>query len=146
MTTARDFILAVRQQQNPRTIKLRWSGEPVQHDETVSEYEMRRQVPNFFRTPHGKRETVTVYRGFLIVRNTRQFTGCRPERCTQLYIYLRNLEGSADMLHVDGAGNSVKSAQRRVDRILACGCIDESQAEPVLPGEKVETTQIDVTL
>jgi hypothetical protein len=144
MTTARDFILAVRQAQNPRSIKLRWSGEPVQHDETVSEYEMRRDCRNFFSTPHGKRETITVYRGFLIVRNTRQFTGCRPERCTQLYIYLRSLEGSPDMLHVDGAGNSVKSAQRRVDRILACGCIDESQAEPVLPAEPAQ--KIDLTL
>jgi hypothetical protein len=47
---------------------------------------IRRACPVFFKHPHGKRETFTVYRGFLIVRNTNTFGG-ETMRCTTLYAY-----------------------------------------------------------
>lgn len=83
-------------------------------------YDMRRNCPQFFRTPHGKRETYTEYRGQLIVRNTVQFTGCKPERKTTLYLYLPN--GYPDSKSPDffcvGCARDIASAKRMIDRLL----------------------------
>jgi len=128
------MTLQVREPEHLRHIKLEWSDERVLHDEHATESEMRSQCPTFFRTPHGKRETMTFYRGFIIIRNTRTYSDRSTERCTQLYIYLRNPNGGgADTLHVNDPGRSVKSAKRVVDRILATRHLDPSQA-PELPG------------
>lgn len=90
-------------------------GAPVEHDDDVSELDMRAAMPNFFRNRFGKRETYTFHRGFIICRYTAQFTGCRPTRKTVLYLYSKK---DRDVFHIDGAGNSVRSAMRRVDWIL----------------------------
>ena len=104
-----------------RQIKLLFSVEPVEHDDSVGESEVRNLLPSFFRTPHGKRETYSFYRGFIIVRNTRQYTGCRPERYTQVYIII---PADRNVFHVGFDGNTVKSAQRMIDRILNIGRLD----------------------
>ena len=55
-------------------------------DESNTQYDLKRNHPLFFETPHGKRETITVHRGCVIIRNTLQFTGFPPKRCTQVYL------------------------------------------------------------
>lgn len=93
------------------------------HDETKSESEIRSTVPNFFNVKFGKRETYCFYRGFVITRSTRQFTGCAPERLTFLYVYLPNSGGTPDLLHVNTDATSVRAAKQHVDRILESGIL-----------------------
>lgn len=101
-------------------IKLQ-GGSEVDFDTTATEETMRHNCPLFFRTPHGKRETYTVYNGSLIVRNTVQFTGCRPQRMTAVYLCLSNLAGHPDLFCVSAGSNisSIAQAKRLVDRIIA---------------------------
>lgn len=59
----------------------------IEIDEHASLSDMQSCEPLFFKTKHGKRETYTVYRGFLIVRNTVQFTGEASHRRTVVYAF-----------------------------------------------------------
>jgi hypothetical protein len=92
-------------------------------DESTELSTIERNVPLFFKTPHGKRETYDVYRGFLIVRNTVQFTGGKPERRTVVYAYTDDLEGSPNTFCVSTGGNLTGKphAKRLIDKILAEG-------------------------
>ena len=56
-------------------------------DENASLHDIENNCPLFFKTKHGKRETYSVYRGCLIVRATRQYTGTKPYRDTTVYLY-----------------------------------------------------------
>jgi hypothetical protein len=96
-------------------------------DESASLSDMQEGCPVFFRTPLGKRETYTVYRGCLIVRNTVQFTGNKPKRKTTVYLYLP--EGFPDSKRpntscISVGHDSVKSieqAKRLIDRVIETG-------------------------
>jgi hypothetical protein len=94
-------------------------------NEYSSEYDMRNTCPKFFVTPHGNRETFTVYRGQLIVRNTVQFTGCKPTRRTALYLYLVNCQNDncvPDLLCV-GWPSSIRKTKRLIDEIITRGFV-----------------------
>jgi hypothetical protein len=99
------------------------NGYPV--DESTSLQEIQRTIPLFFRTPHGKRETIDVYRGFLIVRNTVKFTGCKPERWTAVYLFTSDLEGQPGTLcvttPVENTVINIAQARRLIDRIIKNG-------------------------
>jgi hypothetical protein len=105
------------------TITFVASGNHYVIDEATSLAAIERGEPLFFKTTHGKRETYETYRGFLIVRNTVQFTGCKPERRTVVYLYTDDLEGRPGTLCVS-AGSKVGStaqARRLIDRIIETG-------------------------
>ena len=98
-------------------------------DEWTSESQMRNECPTFFRTPHGKRESVIVHRGQIIVRNTVQFTGCKPERRTTVYLYViedSDRRPTHDMICISTNIhlNSVAQAKRFIDRVLDSGKVD----------------------
>lgn len=119
MATAEDRFLIV---------KSRNTGSRFKVDQWTSEHEMRCRCPKFFQTPHGKRETYTIHRGQLIVRNTVQFTGCKPERRTVVYLYViesldDKLHGTPDTLCVSSQENvnSIAQAKRLIDRLLDNG-------------------------
>ena len=79
---------------------------------------------HFFRTPHGKRETFTFYRGCIIVRNTVTFTGCKPERRTTVYLFAEEgwSEGTrADVLCCGSDFSGIPQAKRYIDRMLKEG-------------------------
>ena len=87
--------------------------------ETIPESEVRNNLHCFFRTPHGKRETVEVYRGFLIVRCTVECTGARPERHTAIYAYVypeKDVHCCAT-----GSDGGLSGARHLVDRMLETG-------------------------
>jgi len=93
------------------------SDEPHKIDEHTSESDIRSECPNFFKTPHGKRETYTMYRGAIIVRNTVRFSGCEPTRMTAVYLFDTKSKDTVCL-----AGNNVtniRQAKRLVDRVLA---------------------------
>jgi hypothetical protein len=92
----------------------------IEINENTSLSDMERNCPLFFKTKHGKRETYTIHRGQLIVRNTVQFTGGRPERKTAVYMYTPDLEGSPDLFCVSSGSNlkSIDGAKGLIDRII----------------------------
>jgi len=102
----------------------RGDGTPIGHvDEHTSLAHMRAECAAFFRSPCGKRETITVHRGQLVARGTVRFTGCRPTRKTVVYLYFRDGELKDDTLCVStGDGiDTVAKAKVLIDRILDSG-------------------------
>lgn len=90
-------------------------------DEQASLLDMERACPRFFKTKHGNRETHSVYRGCLIVRNTVNFTA-GPKRTTTVYLFTV-LDGTKH-LFCSSAGsdiNSIRQARRHIDKILDGG-------------------------
>jgi hypothetical protein len=69
-----------------RVICLNSTGSLWLVDEWMSENEIRRQCNHFFSCTHGSRETYTMHRGQIIVRNTNTFGGGTPQRCTTVYL------------------------------------------------------------
>jgi len=111
--------------QQEHVITFTSTGSRFKVTETSAECEMRNRCPVFFRTPHGKRETFTVYRGQLIVRNTVDFGGGKPQRRTVVYLYLvESLDdsehGMPDLFCV-GHPDGVRQAKRLIDQILESG-------------------------
>jgi hypothetical protein len=102
------------------TIKL--STCEVQVSETTTLDTIRINCPTFFKTPHGKRETYSMYRGFLIVRNTVRYSNI-SERRTAIYLYTNDLEGSPGTLCVSGGQDlkTIKQTKKLVDRIITTG-------------------------
>ena len=99
-------------------------------DQWAAEHQMRSDCPNFFRTPHGKRESIIIHRGQIIVRNTVTFTGCRPERRTTVYLYViedSDRKSTHDMICISTnvSLNSVAQAKRFIDRVLEDGKVDD---------------------
>ena len=92
-------------------------GNPIgKIDTNTSLNTMREECPNFFRKPHGKRETFTIYRGQIIVRNTVQFTNMPPTRRTVAYLYLVDQK---DMSYISADSSiNVAKAKRLIDKIL----------------------------
>ena len=89
-------------------------------DESTSLGTIQNACPVFFKTPHGKRETYDTYRGFLIVRNTVQFTGGKPTRRTTVYLFdLDSKDTFCVSAGVDLGG--VPHAEALIDHILAEG-------------------------
>jgi len=89
-------------------------------DESTSLSTIQAACSTFFKTPHGKRETYDTYRGFLIVRNTVQFTGGKPERRTTVYLFdLDTNDTFCVSAGVDLSG--VAHAEALIDRILTMG-------------------------
>lgn len=88
-------------------------------DELASLVDMERECPLFFKTKHGNRETYTVYRGCLIVRNTVNFTHGK-ERKTTVYAFFHDTESGYDLLCVSAGSkiNSVITAKRLIDRMI----------------------------
>jgi hypothetical protein len=77
----------------------------------------------FFRTKFGARETYTVHRGCLIVRNTVTFTGQLPTRRTAVYLVTDSLEGHPDTFCVQPGSEhlTVRQAKKFLDQILDRG-------------------------
>lgn len=101
-------------------------------DDESSLDQMQEQEPKFFATPHGKRETYSVYRGCLIVRNTPRFTMDRhrkPERKTAVYLFYPladvpkdGVDNYAGLTNLAGSDpKTVTQAKRLIDRVLDNG-------------------------
>jgi hypothetical protein len=93
--------------------------------------EMENMLVHFFKKPHGNRETYTVYRGCLIVRCTVNF-GNGPERKTTCYLFYKTPapEGSGRLptastscINPDSPPNSIKGAERLIDKVLDGGVV-----------------------
>ncbi len=102
-------------------------GEERVTNEQASLVDMERACPRFFRNQHGKRETHTVYRGFLIVRATDVHACNAPVRRTSVYLFLPEGYGEEspgpDMSCVSACTNvnSIPQAKRYIDRLLEHG-------------------------
>jgi len=99
-----------------RNIKYKHSLGTLEHDDGITESEIRNAIPNFFKTKFGKRETFTFYRGFVICRHTVQFTGEKPKRRTVVYVYVPEFK---DTLCVTSELGSIRQAKAYIDVILA---------------------------
>lgn len=108
----------------PKTVTIKATGNVYEVNEHKSLSDMERAEPLFFKTPHGKRETYTIHRGQLIVRNTVQFTGCKPERKTTVYLFLHDTDtNNWSTLHAGGA-STLYQAKKLIDHILDTGIHD----------------------
>jgi hypothetical protein len=98
------------------------TGAVARVSESTSLAEIKTKVPSFFTTPFGKRETYTMYRGFLIVRNTVQFSS-GSERKTIVYLFTHNLEGRPDTFCVSPGTqlSGIQDAKKLIDKILETG-------------------------
>lgn len=100
------------------TVTLESINAKYEVDENACLVDIERAEPLFFKTPHGKRETFTVYRGFLIVRNTVRITN-KPERRTVVYIFGKSsTSGELQTLCVFHP-NGIPQAKRMIDKALA---------------------------
>ena len=107
-----------------RQITIKATGNVYEVNEWTSIVDMERAEPLFFKTPHGKRETFTIHRGQLIVRNTVTFTGCKPQRMTTVYLFLHDTDADSwSTLHA-GSASSIYQAKKLIDRILDSGIHD----------------------
>jgi hypothetical protein len=94
-------------------------------DENASFSDMERVCHGFFKTTHGKRESYSVHRGFLIVRATTEI--CRvPTRMTSVFMFLpegHEDSGRPDLFCVSGCVTlrSISQAKRYIDDLLAHG-------------------------
>lgn len=105
------------------------TGSLWQIDEWLSQSDVERECSLFFKCTHGQRETYTMHRGQLIVRNTVTFTGMRPQRKTTVYLvtthevhrgnWHRTPNFETFCLGSDYSG--IESAKRAIDRVLEEG-------------------------
>jgi len=84
-------------------------------DETLSLGEMESACPEFFKTPHGTRETYHVHRGFLIVRNTVTFDRQKTRR-TNVYVFAKGDQPS--LIIWNRKLSSIKHAQKLIDHLI----------------------------
>jgi hypothetical protein len=112
-----------------RVICLNGTGSLWQIDERLSLSDIERNCPKFFSCTHGKRETYTIYRGQLIVRNTVQFTGMPKKRKTTVYLVVTHQvsrgnwhrKGNFDTFCLGSDFSGIESAKRAIDRVLEEG-------------------------
>jgi hypothetical protein len=94
-------------------------------DTRASLVDMQRNCPGFFRKPFGKRETYTIHRGCIIVRNSARFTASQPVRRTAVYLYYPKgfVDSPGPNFCCVGAGNSnsIATAKKYIDLILSRG-------------------------
>jgi len=110
------------------TITNKNTGHVFQVNEQTSLANIREKDPKFFATKLGKRETYTMYRGALIVRNTvaELLYGIHRKNVRKTTVYLFVVGGNDSQTHYPytfcvSAGNHVKSiaqAKKLIDRIL----------------------------
>lgn len=114
------------------TVRHRDTGSVNIVDDEAHLGQMQQEAPAFFAIPHGKRETYSVYRGCLIVRNTPRFTLDRhrkPERQTAVYLFYPladvpkdNRDSYAGLTNLAGSKpKTVTQAKRLIDRVLDNG-------------------------
>lgn len=99
-------------------------------DEWASEQDMRANLRHFFDVAHGRRETFTVHRGCIIVRNTVKYSvSPYQERRTTIYLYghwERSKRQDVACISPRIRLGSVREAKRFLDRILDKGRLDET--------------------
>ena len=102
------------------TIKL--STTEVVIDESTTLSKIKENVPEFFETKFGKRETYTMYRGFLIVRYMAEFSH-GSEQKTVIYLYTDSLEGYPDTFCIMPAKDpkSIPQAKKIIDAVISTG-------------------------
>jgi hypothetical protein len=106
-------------------IKMRNTGNVYTVDEAATQSDIRNKEPKFFSTSFGKRETFEMYRGFLIVRHTVQYSGSfgqsgPKERKTLVYLF----DKEHGTLLVSGGGvplTGAPQARRFIDRLILEG-------------------------
>lgn len=106
-----------------RKILFRQTGNEYEVDEHTSLADIQQGEPRFFKTPHGSRETHTMYRGQLIVRGTRRLSDRKAYRDTTVYLWILQMESRPTTFCVSAgvALTSVLRAQRLIDTILDGG-------------------------
>jgi hypothetical protein len=103
------------------TVTLKSINARYEVNEDASIADIERTEPLFFKNSHGKRETFDMYRGFLIVRHTVQFTNCKPERRTVVYIFGKSsTSGELQTLCVFHP-SGIPQAKRMIDAALESG-------------------------
>jgi hypothetical protein len=105
----------------------------VNEDHSIVDVE--RAEPVFFRKPHGKRETYTMHRGCMIVRNTQLYTGgLRGIKVRETAVYLFGTSGDTGKLVTSCAAGcditSIYQAKKLIDRILAQGWFNYGNKKP----------------
>lgn len=96
--------------------------------ENSSLHDVEKEEPFFFKTPHGEKETIDFYRGFIIVRNTVQFTGCKPERKTTVYMFGEwerdeNNKCTCCLTSRIDFPKEMRAIKRKIDSIILTGTI-----------------------
>lgn len=106
-----------------RKILFQQTGNVYEVDEHASLDDIQQAEPRFFKTPHGGRETYSMYRGQLIVRNTRRLSNNKKYRDTTVYLWVLAMETRPTTFCVSAgiALTSVLRAQRLIDTILDGG-------------------------
>ena len=101
-------------------VKVKLHCSTLEVDTLASKSDMRNQCPMFFKNSHGKRETFTIHKGCIIVRNTIQFTCCKPERHTTVYLYGKLEDGQYNMFCISSLVDlkNVAQAKRLIDNAL----------------------------
>ena len=89
-------------------------------EETTHLDTMRSNCSTFFKVPHGKRETFTVYRGQLIVRNTCSFRG-KPIRTITVYLYTIEHGGDLFCISANDKLKTIAETRHLIDKVLDCG-------------------------
>jgi len=100
-------------------------------DTAATKSRVREDEPLFFKAKHGDRETISMYRGCLIVRNT-QYDGVlgasTPRRTTAAYLFGRFVlegkpaeRGSTFCIASLPSDASIQDAKRAIDAILESG-------------------------
>ena len=88
-------------------------------DETTSLAEVRVNCPRFFAWPFGKRETYTMYRGCIIVRNTVTDPAGKNVRKTVVYLTgIGSDNGKFDTFCATEQCKNVAHAKRYIDACL----------------------------
>lgn len=87
-------------------------------DDSATLSQIREAVPNFFRTPFGKRETFTMYRGQIIVRNTQTFSDGSKRRMTIPYLFVTYPNGVQDTFCISVCARDIKHAKKIIDIVL----------------------------
>lgn len=103
------------------TVKLHTTS--VEVNEKAKLWEMENECPLFFKVKFGKRETYTVHRGCLIVRNTKTFGDGKPRRMTTVYLFTKKLENKPDLFHI-GEAENINQAKKLIDLVLYNGSIE----------------------
>lgn len=102
-----------------RQIKIR--DRSYEHQDALSESEVRKSEPKFFNTKFGKRETHMFYRGGIISRCTVQFDGRKPKRETTVRLYFPNVDGQSHFHIVKCDATTIRQAKKAIDKILETG-------------------------
>jgi len=103
-------------------------------DESTSLADIQQAEPMFFKTPFGKRETYTMYRGQLIVRYTvsrpRMFNPAESFRKTTIHLF--DKESGTHCVSSDTTVKDIRHAKRIIDRIITKGSYQYGDNETIV--------------